>query len=74
MCKSHDFLISCFKSEHIFQKMGLFGTFISSLFLKQDLLRKMTMTTCIKLSIGRTTKATSKLMSFKILSNKNLSR
>ena len=72
MCKSHDFLISCFKSEH--KKMGLFGTFISSLFLKQDLLRKMTMTTCIKLSIGRTTKATSKLMSFKILSNKNLSR
>ena len=29
LCKSHDFLISWFKSELIFQKMCLFGTFIS---------------------------------------------
>ena len=52
LCKFHDFLISCFKPEHILQKMCLFGTFISSFFFEQDLLRKMTMTTCIKLSLS----------------------
>ena len=40
LCKSHDFLISCFESGNIFKKCNFLEKFILSIFFKQDLFYK----------------------------------